>query len=401
MDDPLVWGAGNLSMAPSPLHTLLRRFPAPPEALRRDLCSITPGLIDFRSNDYLGMTRASPLRHALEVALAQGTTGAAASPLVGGWTPTHAALAARISEAFGTEDTLLFSSGYAANLTLMSALFRRGDEVLTDHDIHASLIDGLRLAGVRIRRYRHLDIEYAGAMMQRHRGIRAIVTDGLFSMSGDTPDLHGLLSLAQTHGVPVLLDDAHGFATLGAGGLGVAEAQGVPITEFGALTGTFGKAFGLSGAFVTGPRVLTRHLIQSGRGFIYSTAMPTLHASALCNLWSEVIERPHLRQRLHQNIDSFAALCAAQNLPMPARIGPIQPLELGSPDAALAACAQGAKAGLALAAFRPPTVAPGTSRIRVVISAAHRPEELALLVSVLANIADTAHGQRPGDSKAS
>lgn len=367
------------------VQSLIDRFEPVAPSLTRRLAIGDPHLVDFRSNDYLGMTRHPALRKALEAAVATGASGAAASPLVSGWTREHAALADRVSDTFGTEDTLLFTSGYAANLTLMSALFKPGDDVLVDRETHASLLDGLKLAGARIRRYRHLDTAHLAELMDRHPAARAIVTDGLFSMSGQIAPLAQILDLAEPRRLPVILDDAHGFGTLGQRGLGVTEFAGVDPRRLAALTGTFGKSFGLGGAFVTGSRALTDHLVQSGRGFIYSTAMPTLFAEALRLLWPAVLLDPAPRDRLSLNIQTFRACCQKRGLPVENAPGPIQPLLLGDPTKALRVAEVARDSGFALGAFRPPTVAPGTSRIRIALSAAHTRDAIENLTNVLAD----------------
>lgn len=394
------------------VRSLLDRFEPPaPELTRRLRTSRVDDSawtrlqgVDFSSNDYLGLRESKALRDAFEHALAKGYGGAGASPLVTGWQGPHARLAAAISDTLGTEETLLFSSGYVANLSLLGCLFRPGDRVLVDREAHASVIDGLKFAGVRIVRYHHNDIDHARRLIAGREPCVALVTDGLFSMSGDLAPLAAFSELCEETATPLIVDDAHGIGVLGPDGLGVLGLAGIPYRRLAALTGTFGKAFGLAGAFVSGESRLVQHLVQRARGFIYSTSIPTLQAGALESIWPQVmgsdtapsyVDREYVapgnngvlgrvaRARLHGNIHLWRTLCADADIPIPDCPGPIQPLLLGSADAAVRLADKACEAGLLLTAFRPPTVPPGTSRIRIALSAAHSEADLTRLVAFL------------------
>ena len=369
-------------------------------------------LVDFSSNDYLGLRESTTLQDAFKQALAEGYGGAGASPLVTGWQGPHARLAATISHTLGTEASLLFSSGYVANLSLLGCLFRRGDRVLVDREVHASIIDGLKFAGVRIVRYRHNDVDHARRLLGGAQPCVALVTDGLFSMSGDLAPMAALSALCDETATPLIVDDAHGIGVLGPDGRGVLGLAGIPHGRLAAFTGTFGKAFGLAGAFVSGESRLIQHLVQRARGFTYSTGMPTLQARALESIWPQVMGggapsckadlatidtglNPgsstgadgtvgrDARARLNRNIDLWRRLCAGAGIPVPGCPGPIQPLVIGSADAAVTIADKAREAGLLLTAFRPPTVPPDTSRIRIALSAAHSEADLSRLVEFL------------------
>ncbi len=393
----------------SPAPELIRslRTPQADVVTRTESFAATP-LVDFSSNDYLGLRESTILQDAFKQALDEGYGGAGASPLVTGWQGPHARLASTISHTLGTEESLLFSSGYVANLSLLGCLFRPDDRVLVDREVHASIIDGLKFAGVRIVRYRHNDIDHARRQLAGAQPCMALVTDGLFSMSGDLAPMAALTQLCDEMATPLIVDDAHGLGVLGSDGRGVLGLADIPHGRLAAFTGTFGKAFGLAGAFVSGESRLIQHLVQRARGFIYSTAMPTLQARALESIWPQVMgcgavscnadpkaadTEPdtgvdgkvgrRARARLKRNVELWRSLCAEAGIPVAPCPGPIQPLLMESADAAVTLAEKAREAGLLLTAFRPPTVAPGTSRIRIALSAAHSETDLMRLVEFL------------------
>ncbi|OAB60639.1 hypothetical protein AY599_09305 [Leptolyngbya valderiana BDU 20041] len=331
-------------------------------------------MIDFSSNDYLG------LGHQPSVVTAPAS--ASASPLVSGHSGLHAALEEALCEYTGFEACCLFPSGYQANLAVGQALSERGDRALADRLNHASLNDGLRLAGARIQRYRHGDAQAA-----RERwtpDCRLLVTDSVFSMDGDRAPLSELVALADDKDLALWLDDAHGFGVLGASGRGLIEACGLEPADIDVYVATFGKALGASGAFVAGERALIEHLENHARGLIYSTALaPALVEITLKNL-RRLQRDPERRARLHANIERFRRHGDQLGLPLADSDTAIQILPLGDNHLALNWSRSLARAGFLVKAIRPPTVPEGSARLRLTLSADHSSQDIDRLCETLA-----------------
>lgn len=344
-------------------------------------------LVDFCSNDYLGLAREAapggspggdrggPVPPA----------GAAASPLVSGYGPGHVRLAARLAEFLGAEAALLVASGYQANLALGPALLRRGEAVLADRLNHASLNDGARLAGARIRRYAHADA--ADAERRLDGRTRWLASDAVFSMDGDVAPLTKLAALADREGLGLWIDDAHGFGVTGPDGRGAVAESGVRTD---ALVITFGKALGTQGAAIVGERALVDELINTARGIIYSTAPAPLLVDATDRALTRLQEDPWRRERLSESIDRFRTACARNGIPLGHSTTPIQPVILGDDRRALQAADALAERGFLVRAIRPPTVPEGRARLRITLSAAHEPADIDGLVAALAAVLSTA-----------
>lgn len=334
-------------------------------------------VVSFSSNDYLGLCSHPAVVDAAAQAARRGGVGAGASRLVSGDHPEHRTLEASLSAHLGTEAALVFPSGYQANLGLIGALAGPDDLILSDSLNHASLIDGCRLSRARVVVYRHADPKAAATCLQTARDEHTrlprrifLVTESVFSMDGDLAPLPELNALCQAEGVHLLVDEAHALGVLGPGGRGVAAAQGITPA---ALVGTLGKAFGASGGFVAGSRTLRQLLVNRARTFIFATGLPPILAAAARAALDVITssEGDTLRQALHARIAQLQTLLDRQ---VPAT--PILPLILGSEGAALTASSQLRARGLFVQAIRPPTVPEGTSRLRITLSAAHRPEDI-------------------------
>ena len=239
-----------------------------------------PSGLDFCSNDYLGLRRDARLAQAGAEAAHEFGSGSGAARLLRGSTPLHDELEAALAAWKQQEACLLFNTGFQANATLIPALVRAGDAVFSDALNHASLVDGCRMAkagGAHVGIHRHLDLGNLAAQIRAWRasskGLVLVVTDGIFSMDGDAVDLPGLLELCREQDALLLVDEAHATGLLGATGAGLAERQGVQ-GQVPLVMGTLGKALGGFGAFVAGSRLLREHLVNSARGFIFSTALP-------------------------------------------------------------------------------------------------------------------------------
>lgn len=345
-------------------------------------------VLTFCSNDYLGLATHPRVVEALCNGARQHGAGGGASHLVNGHQEVHDRLEARLAQWTGRERALLFSCGYKANLGVISALMSRGGHVVHDRLNHASLLDGTRLSGARLHRFTHGDV---AAAAQTLAGLppdagRLLVSDGVFSMDGDCADVNALARLAERHDTPLMIDDAHGLGVLGASGTGTLEAQNVPLDQVPILVGTLGKALGTQGAFVAGSHALIESLIQFARPFVYTTSLsPALAAATLASL--EIVQcEPERRAHLHRLIQRLRQELTSLALPgitlMPSET-PIQPLLIGSEQAATALSERLYEKGILCTAIRPPTVPKGHSRLRVTLSAAHTQADLDRLLETL------------------
>jgi 8-amino-7-oxononanoate synthase len=344
-------------------------------------------LLDFSSNDYLGLARHPALARALsECALERGT-GSTAAHLVCGHSAEHARLEEELADFTQRERALLFSTGYMANLAVLGALGGRGERALLDKLCHASLIDGARLCGATLRRYPHADAASAARLLADGAAPAALLaTDGVFSMDGDLAPLPALATAAARHDCWLVVDDAHGLGVLGDGGRGTLEHFGLDATQVPVLIGTLGKAFGSFGAFVAGDAPLIEFLMQKARSYIYTTALPPALAAATRAALAVARREPWRRERLHALTVRFRQRAQAAGLALLPSLTPIQPLLLGESAAALGAQRQLAEAGFLVIAIRPPTVPEGSARLRITLSAAHREADIDGLVDVLAQL---------------
>lgn len=342
-------------------------------------------LTDFSSNDYLGLARHPALNSAMSECAARCGAGSGASHLVSGHGREHALLEEELAAFTGRERALLFSSGYMANLAVMTVLAGRGERVLLDRLCHASLIDGARLSGAAFRRYAHADARAAADLAAADPGHTVLIaTDGVFSMDGDVAPLPQLAGTARAHGLWLIVDDAHGLGVLGATGRGALEALRLSPEDVPVLIGTLGKAFGSFGAFVAGSEALIELLLQKARTYIYTTALPQPVAAATRAALKVVQSEGWRRERVAALTARFRRAAAAAGVPLTASSTPIQPILLAAAGAALEAQRSLARAGFWVVAIRPPTVPQGAARLRVTLSAAHTESEVDELVIHLA-----------------
>ncbi len=335
-------------------------------------------------NDYLGLSHDPRVQEALVEAAARYGAGAGASGLITGHTEAHHALEERLATFTGRDRALVFSSGFLANLGTVPALAGRGDTLIEDRLNHASLLDAARLSLARRRRYRHANASDAARLL-REGDIRLILTDGVFSMDGDTAPIIELAAAARAHGALVMCDDAHGIGVLGDRGAGLLEETGASQTDVPALVGTLGKALGVQGGFVAGSADLIEHLVQHARSYAYSTALAPPLAAAASRALELMIDEPEHRARLRDNIKYFRQRAARRDLPVQPSRTAIQPLILGDPKSALEASEFLVERGFAVRAIRPPTVPEGTSRLRITLSARHTHEQIERFVEALAS----------------
>lgn len=332
-------------------------------------------LLSFASNDYLGLAGHPALRAAAQEEMALSGVGAGAAPLLGGERPAHAALAEALARWLGVEAVLLFGSGYLANLGIFAALVGRGDGIYADRLNHASLVDGARLAGAHLGRYRHGDLDHLETLLQRHSGGRRwIVSDGVFSMDGDIAPLADLARLAERYDATIILDEAHAFGVIGAGGRGSVAHWQLDPARVGVRMGTLGKAFGVYGAFVAGSQPLIDLLRHRARSFVYHTAFPPMLAAAALAALGLVEGEEWRRERLRSHVRHLHGATTPGSW-MPSDT-PIQPLLVGEAGHSLALSRALREQGLYVPAVRPPTVPVGAARLRITLSAAHAPEDV-------------------------
>jgi 8-amino-7-oxononanoate synthase len=344
-------------------------------------------LIDFSSNDYLGLAHHPAVAAAMSECAVRCGAGSGASHLVTGHGIEHARLEEELAAFTGRGRALLFSTGYMANLGVVTALAGRGELVLLDRLSHASLIDGALLSGARFKRYAHADANAAErALGESSEEAAVVATDGVFSMDGDVAPLRELARAAKAHRAWLVVDDAHGLGVLGATGRGSLEHFGLSPDDAPVLIGTLGKAFGSFGAFVAGSSDLIEFLIQKARPYIYTTALPQPVAAATRRALEVVQREPWRRERVLALTARFREAARAADVPLADSNTPIQPIMLGSSQAALLAQQELLDAGFWVVAIRPPTVPPGSARLRVTLSAAHSEEQVDALVEKLSHL---------------
>ena len=354
----------------------------------------TPVLL-LCSNNYLGLADHPRVREAAADAAMRFGVGAGASRLVSGTMRIHDKLERRLAAFKGSQAALLFGSGYMANVGVVSALAGEGDVVFSDELNHASIIDGCRLSRAETFVYRHCDPEHL-AWGLRQAGDRAalIVTDSVFSMDGDVAPLAELADLAREHGVRLAVDEAHGVGCVGPGGRGAVHEAGVE-GEVDVVIGTLGKALGSYGAYVTCSDELSQFLVNTSRPFIFSTAPPPPAVAGALAALELLAEEPRRVEQLAANAEALRDELAREGFDVSGSTTQIVPLVIGEAEQAMRICELAIERGVFAQAIRPPTVAQGTSRLRLAVMATHDRDELREAARVLGRAALQA-GFRPG-----
>ncbi len=330
--------------------------------------------LNFSSNDYLGLAEHPAVIDAAQDHLKQHGVGAGAAHLITGHTSVHDQLEQRLASVSGYPRALLFSTGYMANLGVMDALLSPKDMVYQDRLNHASLLDGGRLSGAKMRRYAHRDL----AMLENWLATddtprKLIVTDQVFSMDGTEAPLLELIDLAERYQAGLMIDDAHGFGL---------RAQALPPVDV--YMATLGKAVGTFGAFVAGSDDLIEYLTSKARTFCFTTATPPLLAAATLAALDVIAREPERQQQLQANIQQLRVGLQVQGWQLVESQTAIQPIIVGDAARTLALSQRLADQGILAVAIRPPTVPQGTSRLRVTLSASHTAEHVGRLVEVMA-----------------
>ncbi len=349
----------------------------------------TPVLL-LCSNNYLGLSDHPRIREAAADAAMRWGVGAGASRLVSGSMTIHRRLEERIASFKGTESSILFGSGYLANLGVLQALGEESSLICSDELNHASIVDGCRAASAPVFVYRHGDLEHLewGLRTQVPSGSSGkplIVTDSVFSMDGDVAPLAGIAELAHRYGARTVVDEAHGTGCVGPGGRGAVAAAGLE-REIDVIIGTLGKALGAYGAFAAGSLSLTRYLVNRSRPLIFSTApAPPVIAGALAAL--DLLEAsPERVERLQQNAATLHMALQDEGMTLQGPPSHILPILVGDATTAMELCERLLERRVFAQAIRPPTVPEGTSRLRITVSASHTPQELRRAAQAIAEV---------------
>nr|WP_243700057.1 8-amino-7-oxononanoate synthase [Lysobacter sp. N42] len=385
-------------------------------------------LLNFCSNDYLGLSQHPAVVGALREAREAGSS---ASALICGHHAAHEALEREVADWLETPAALLLGSGYTANLAVLQALLRDGDTCVQDRLNHASLIDGARLSGATLRRYPHADVDGAAQQLRRavsrrdtaprpapwrdaheaaiaapsarepraatasSRGLVLLATDGVFSMDGDVAPLRELAAHAHAHDALFYVDDAHGVGVLGAQGRGSVDAAGLSTCDVPLRLATLGKALGTCGAIVAGGADLVGHLAETARGHVYSTALPPALAAAALAAVRLARRADDRRAHLAALVERFHERARGHGVELLPSATPIQAVMAFDDRRALAMSRALEDAGFWVSAIRPPTVPEGRARLRVTLTALHADADVDALAEALARARDAAHSSVP------
>ena len=341
-------------------------------------------LLTFCSNDYLGLANHSDIIKAFKQAADKYGVGSGAAHLINGHSNEHQILEEELAEFTGRDRALLFSTGYMANLGVVNALLERGDKLFADKLNHASLIDAGLLSKAKMQRYAHSDTNALQKLYDKNTSENTmILSDGVFSMDGDCAPVKQLTTIAKHEQAWLMIDDAHGFGTLGKTGAGLLEQEQLSQTDVPILMATLGKGIGTAGAFVAGSDDLIEYLIQTARTYIYTTAMPPAVAAATRASLKLVQQERWRRDKLQSLIQQFKQGANEIGLTLMPSDTAIQPILIGSTKKALEISNKLKAKGILVTAIRPPTIPEGTARLRVTFSANHTDADVRLLLERL------------------
>lgn len=342
-------------------------------------------ILNFSSNDYLGLARAPTVVEAAAAAARRWGAGATASRLLVGTLPCHVELETRLAQFKGYAASLVFGSGYLANIGAVSALVGRHDRVLADKLAHASLLDGAILSRAAIHRFQHNDVDHLLRLLrQKPASARdLIVTESVFSMDGDLAPLRDIARVAQEQGAMLLVDEAHATGVWGPGGTGLIGEWRLQQSVAAAM-GTLSKALGAYGGFIAGSETLQRWLVNRARPFIFSTGLPPPCAGAVLGALDVLEKNPGLGADLLRRADLFRKRLQAEGFNTGGSVSQIVPVIIGDNLKTLALARRLRDHGIIAAAIRPPTVPAGTARLRLCVTLEHTPEDLDRAAEILA-----------------
>jgi len=340
-------------------------------------------LINFSSNDYLGLANHPEVIAAFQSATNQYGVGSGSAHLICGHSQSHHALEEELADFTGRDRALLFSTGYMANMGVISALVGRGDQVFQDRLNHASLLDGGLLSAARSKRYLHNNLDDLADKINPIDGRTLIVTDGVFSMDGDVAPIKKLSKLALEKDAWLMVDDAHGLGVFGATGAGLIQQAGLSQHDVPILMGTLGKGFGTFGAFIAGSELLIETLIQKARSYVFTTALPAAVAEATRSSLKLVITESWRRDKLQSHVKRFQSGAKQLGLSIMPSESAIQPILIGDSQQAVKISNALLNKGFLVSAIRPPTVPKGEARLRITFSANHHSQHVDQLLAAL------------------
>ncbi|MDQ8039488.1 MAG: 8-amino-7-oxononanoate synthase [Rickettsiella sp.] len=338
-------------------------------------------LVSFCSNDYLGLAQHPDAINSFKQTVEEFGLGSSSSHFLGAYSRIHCELEEALAEFTGYPRALVFSTGYMANLSILTALLTRHNNVFGDKLNHASLVDAAKLSGASFKRYPHKKILSLEKLVTSSPARSFIVTDGVFSMDGDLAELPDLIAIAKNYSATLLVDDAHGLGVLGKKGGGISEHFGLKPDI---LSGGFGKALGSFGGFATGSEALIENLIQFSRPYMYTTALPPAVAKATHTNLRLLQKENWRREKLISLIEHFKCVAKQLELPFLESLTPIQPLLIGDPEQTMKLATYLLKKGFLVNAIRPPTVPKKTSRLRISLNALHSEKNIDSLLEQIA-----------------
>jgi 8-amino-7-oxononanoate synthase len=364
---------------------LYRRRRVVDSAQGRELIVDGKTLLNFCSNDYLGLASDPRVRNAFQQGANDWGVGSGASHLVNGHTRAHEELEEALAEFTGRPRALVFSSGFAANLGTIAGLLKRSDHIFEDRLNHASLLDGGLISRAHFKRFPHRDYDQ---LREQLSGIytesrKLIVSDGVFSMDGTSCDVRTMSDIAAAHDAWLMIDEAHSLGVIGEQGRGLVQETGATTDDVQVLIGTLGKAFGTQGGFVAGTDELIETLIQNARTYIYSTAIPSAIAVATITSLHIAAREEWRRESLANLIQRFRTGAGQLGLELIDSDTPIQPVLVGSSERATEMSQLLEDQGMMITAIRPPTVKQGSSRLRITLTADHTEDDIDQLLCAL------------------
>ncbi|NVJ59573.1 MAG: 8-amino-7-oxononanoate synthase [Gammaproteobacteria bacterium] len=345
-------------------------------------------LVNFSSNDYLSLANDPLMIKAMHQAIDKYGCGSGASHLISGHLASHQALEETLVDWLQCEAITLFSSGYQANLAVLTTLVGKGDLIVQDKLNHASLIDAGLMSQAANKRYRHCDYQSLLQQLKGDFNSKMIVSDGVFSMDGDAVNLTELMSIASEEKASVYIDDAHGIGVLGHEGSGTLAHYNVKPVDNVIMMGTMGKALGVAGAFVASSQLVADALKQFARPYIYTTAMPPANAQVANEAVNIIRKTPERTEKLRHNIVQFKQLALHYNIQLMPSDTAIQPVLVGTERKCLSVAKELELQGFLVGAIRPPTVPENTCRLRITLSSHHSVTMIQNLVSSLSEILD-------------
>jgi 8-amino-7-oxononanoate synthase len=362
---------------------------------QRKLNDMSPNAINFSSNDYLSLASDPYIKKAYQQGFQQYPAGSGGSMVISGYHSTHKALEQAFVNSLKVDDCLLFSSGYAANLSVLRLLAQFDTHVLIDKMVHASIYDGLQAANAVYSRYMHNDLNHLSQKLKGVPSNSIVITEGMFSMSGACPPLNAIRRLSEQATQGLIVDEAHSFGVLGDKGLGAViehqlTQQDVPLRII-----PFGKAFAASGAIVAGQQAWIDALLQVSRAYVYSTAMSPAVAYGLLVTLEQIKAAEERRTKLKQLINHFREAIKQSPLQWRDSRSPIQQLQLGCPHQASQWSAKLNEQGIICMPIRQPTVSKQETGLRIILNYDHRPEDIDYLLKILHYLVVNSDGCEP------